>query len=311
VIVVRARAAGRVAWTIGRETYEQWRDHRTIRLGAGIAYYGLFALVPLLALALAVAGLVISRADVEAFLTERFSEWLGVEASDIGRALTDALDGTATLSGLGVLGAVSLFLAASVLVIAVQDAFNTIWERPVRPGLRRTVMRRLVALAVVAGAGAVVIVSFLLNAIAGLFTQLVPAAGALKSLEAVYGVATSWALGVGVIALLFRVLTDAPVPWPTALVGGAATAGVLALSVGLIGAYLQRYAASSLVGVTGSVLVVLLWIFLVGQVVLAGAEFTRVLTLRADAARSSASSAGGDGKSGAGPGEDAAADVDR
>jgi uncharacterized BrkB/YihY/UPF0761 family membrane protein len=63
--------------------------------------------------------------------------------------------------------------------------------------------------------------------------------------------------------------------------------------------------------VTGSVLVVLLWIFLVGQVVLAGAEFTRVLTLRADAARSSASSAGGDGKSGAGPGEDAAADVDR
>lgn len=311
MILVRARSVVRAAWTLGLETYEQWRDHRTIRLGAGIAYYGLFALVPLLALALAVAGLVISRADVEAFLTERLSEWLGIEATEISRALTDALDGSGTLAGLGVLGAISLFLAASVLVIVVQDAFNTIWERPVRPGFRRTVMRRLVALAVVAGAGAVVIVSFLLNAIAGLFTSLLPAAEAVESLEAVYGVATSWALGVGVIALLFRVLTDAPVPWSTALIGGAATAGALALSVGLIGAYLQRYAASSLVGVTGSVLLVLLWIFLVGQVVLAGAELTRVLTLRADADRSAVASAGGDGECGASPGDDAAVDVDR
>ena len=34
------------------------------------------------------------------------------------------------------------------------------------------------------------------------------------------------------------------------------------------------------VGATGSVLLVLLWIFFVGQIVLADAEFTRVLVLR-------------------------------
>jgi uncharacterized BrkB/YihY/UPF0761 family membrane protein len=101
------------------------------------------------------AGLVISRGDVQSYLTEQLSDWLGIDADDIARALTDALDGTGTLTGLGILGAVSLFLTASVLVVAVQDAFNTIWERPVKPGLRHTVMRRLVAFAVIAGAGAV------------------------------------------------------------------------------------------------------------------------------------------------------------
>jgi YihY family inner membrane protein len=312
VIVDRVRASVRAAWTLGFDTYEQWRDHRTVRLGAGIAYYGLFALVPLLALALAIAGLVISRGDVQSYLSEQLSDWLGIDADDIARALTDALEGTGTLTGLGILGAVSLFLTASVLVVAVQDAFDTIWGRPVRPGIRHTVMRRLVALAVIAGAGAVVVVSFVLNAVTGLVGRLIPGASNIESLEEVLGAAASWALGIGVVALLFRYLTDAHVPWPAALAGGAATAGALALSTVLIGAYLRRYAASSLVGVTGSVFLVLLWIFFVGQIVLVGAEFTRVLVLRGLGVDASPStSAGGDGEAGVGPGHDAAVDVDR
>jgi membrane protein len=172
-------------------------------------------------------------------------------------------------------------------------------------------MRRLVAFAVIAGAGAVVIASFVLNAVAGLIGRLIPEAAFVESLEELFGAATSWALGVGVVTLLFRVLTDADVPWRAALVGGAATAAVLALSTVLIGAYLQRYAASSLVGVTGSIFLVLLWIFFVGQIVLAGAEFTRVLVLRGMGVDgSSAASAGGDGEAGVGPGDDAPVDVD-
>lgn len=312
MIVDRVRASVRAVWALGFDTYEQWRDHRTIRLGAGIAYYGLFALVPLLALALAIAGLVVSRGDVQSYLAEQLSDWLGIDAENVARALTDVLDGTGTLAGLGVLGAASLFLTASVLVVAVQDAFNTIWERPVRSGLRQTVMRRLVAFAVIAGAGAVVIASFVLNSVAGLITRLMPDASFVAPLEELFGAATSWALGVGVVTLLFRYLTDAHVPWPSAVAGGAVTAGALALSTVLIGAYLRRYAASSLVGVTGSVFLVLLWIYFVGQIVLAGAEFTRVLVLRGIGANDwSAASAGGDGEAGAGPGDDATVDVGR
>jgi uncharacterized BrkB/YihY/UPF0761 family membrane protein len=62
VIVDRVRGAAGSAWTLGVDTYEHWRDHRTIRLGAGLAYYGLLALVPVFAVALVIAGLVISNA---------------------------------------------------------------------------------------------------------------------------------------------------------------------------------------------------------------------------------------------------------
>jgi membrane protein len=280
VIVDRVRGAAGGAWTLGVETYEHWRDHRTIRLGAGLAYYGVLALVPLVAVALVIAGLVISNADIQSFVAERLSEWLGVEADDVAQALADALEGAGTLSGLGLLGAASLLLTASVLVLAVQDAFNTIWERPVRPGLRHTVVRRLVSFAVVAGAGAVVVVSFALNAVAGVMSRIVPDATLVESLEELYGVATSWALGTVVIALLLRILPDSHVPWSSAIGGGAVTAAMLVVGSVLIGAYLQRVAVASLVGATGSVFIVLLWIFYVGQIVLVGAEFTRVLVLR-------------------------------
>jgi membrane protein len=283
VIVDRVRGAARGAWTLGVETYEHWRDHRTIRLGAGLAYYGLLALVPLFAVALVIAGLVISSADIQSFVAERLSEWLGVEADDVALALTDALDGAGTLSGLGLLGIASLLFTASVLVLAVQDAFNTIWERPVRSGLRHTVIRRLVSFLVVAGAGAVIVVAFVLNTVAGIVSRLVPDATLVDSLEQLYGVATSLVLATAVIGLLLRVLPDSHVPWASAMGGGAATASMLVVGSVVIGAYLQRVAATSLVGATGSVFIVLLWIFFVGQIVLIGAEFTRVLQLRRQA----------------------------
>jgi len=294
------------------DTYEAWRDHRTIRLGAGLAYYGLFAIVPILAVALSLAGLFISQSDVQSYLADQLSDLFGVDADQVAAVLAETLDDAGAVTGLGLVGAASLFLSASLLVVALQDAFNTIWERPVRSGIRHSVLRRLVAFVVVAGAGAVIVVSFAINAVTGLLGRLVPDIAILASLEELVGLAASWALAIGVIALLFRYLTDVRVPWPPALIGGIVTAAVLAIGTMLVGAYLRRYAASSLVGATGSVFLVLLWIYFVAQIVLVGAELTRVLARRRgdDRDLATATSAGADRQAGVGPREDATVDVD-
>jgi membrane protein len=315
VISDRVPGVVRDSWNLGLETYEQWRGHRTIRLGAGLAYYGLFAIVPLLAVALALAGLVISKADVQSYLADQLSTLFDVEADAVATALAELLDSVGALTGLGVIGTASLLLTASLLVVALQDAFNTIWERPVRSGFRHSVLRRLFAFIVVAGAGGVIIVSFALNAVTGLLDRLVPNVAVIASLQELVGLAISWALGIGVIALLFRYLPDTRVSWGPVLVGAACTAVMVAVGTVLVGAYLRRYAAASLVGVTGSVFLVLLWIYYEAQILLVGAEFTRVLSLRRrtdDVSRQPGrldASAGGDREAGVGPGEDAASDV--
>jgi membrane protein len=262
------------------ETYGEWRRHRTIRLGAGLAYYGLFAFVPLLAVSLSLAGLFFATEDVQSYLATRLADLIGGDAEVVSAALADLLDGFGSMLGLGLVGAASLLLTASLLVVALQDAFNTIWEQPVRSGLRNTVVRRLVAFAVVVGFGGVLVVSFSVNAVTGLIERVVPDAAVFDPLTELFGTAASWVILIGVIALLFRYLTDVRIPWRSVLPGAMVTALLVAIGTAAIGAYLRRYAATSLLGATGSVFLVLLWIYYEAQIVLVGAEFTRALARR-------------------------------
>src|SRR5918993_4314288 len=102
-------------YTLGIATYHEWRMHRTIRLGAGIAYYGLFALIPILALSLAVAGLVVSDADVQAYLDGRLEDVFGPEAAGFSSAIASVLGESETVAGLGIISVVTLVLAASLV----------------------------------------------------------------------------------------------------------------------------------------------------------------------------------------------------
>ncbi|MBV1892749.1 MAG: YihY/virulence factor BrkB family protein, partial [Ilumatobacteraceae bacterium] len=119
-------------------------------------------------------------------------------------------------------------------------------------------------------------------------------------LTELFGFATSWALGVLALTLLLRYLTVVRVPWPSAIIGGAITAAMVAIGAVAIGAYLRRFATTSLAGATGSIFLFLIWMYYEAQIVLAGAELTRAL----------ADSASPDQREpGASPGNDAAVNV--
>jgi membrane protein len=266
-------------YTLGAATYHEWRVHRTIRLGAGIAYYGLFALIPILALSLAVAGLVVSDEDVQAYLEERLEDVFGPEAAGFSAAIASVLGDSGTIAGLGLISVGALVLAASLVVLSLQDALNTIWELPVRSGFRQSFLRRLGAFAVILSAGLVLILGFVINAITAVIEQLVPDAAVLESVSALFGAAASWGLAVGVFVLLFRYLPDTRAPWPAALIGGATTTLLVAVGTSAIGFYLRHFGGSSVTGATGGAVLLLLWIYYEAQIILVGAEFTRVVSL--------------------------------
>ena len=65
--------------------------HRTIRLGAAVAYYALFALVPVLTVCLAVAGRVVSDGQVQEYLDDRLVEVFGPQAAGFSEAIASTL----------------------------------------------------------------------------------------------------------------------------------------------------------------------------------------------------------------------------
>lgn len=273
----RARDAGDVLV----ETYEAWRDDRCVRLGAGLAYYGLFAIVPLLTLAVAIAGLVFTTADVQSFIAEPLARLFGEDVEAMAARVADELTGGGLVAQFGLAGFVSLLVASSLVFVAFQDALNQIWHLPYRSGLRRSIRRRLLSFAVVVATGGVLILSLAAQAVVGALGGLLPVEGT------VLGVVTNVASGLLTVvvaavalALLLGMLPQADVDRRAALAAGTVTALVMAASVVVVGAYLRRFGTSSAQGAAGSVFVVLTAIYAQAQVVLVGAELTKVLTWR-------------------------------
>lgn len=270
------RTAAHTTIEILRDTYDHWRRSRTLRLGASVAYYTLFAFVPLLMLAAALLSLLGSDENVTAFLEEALA---GLGSSDpVGSAaeLRETLAQAQT--SWGIFGSIGVLVSASFLILALQDAINVIWDVPVQVGLRHSIHRRLVALGVALLTAVFFAVGFLAQSIVGAISAWLPEG--LEVFDPSRSIIVSlalWAIGVAAITLIFRVLPDAVVSWHTAVVGGTITALLVALGSSLIGLYVSNYAASSISGAIGSVLAFLLWVYLETQIVLGGAVLTKIL----------------------------------
>ena len=244
------------------------------------AYYGLFAIVPLLTLAILVAGLLFTRQEVASYVDDRLQDLLEVQSADVGARIAAELDAPGFGAGLGFVGLGSLLFAASLVFLALQDALNIIWDEPVRHGVRHTLGRRAFAFLIVLATGAVLVGSLAVQAVAGLLDALVPGRSILQDVVDVLGLVAEWWLAALVIAVLFRYLPNKRVEWRFVVPGGAITALFLAIGTWAIGVYLSRFAVSSLTGAAGAVLLLLVWIYYEAQILLAGAQLTKVLATR-------------------------------
>lgn len=252
-----------------------------MRLGAGLAYYALFTIVPFFALTAAFAERFFGSIDMASYLTDRL-EQVGIVNADLaGESIATELTRRSTTSTLGLIGVASLLFASSLVFLALVDAINTMWNVPVRSGLRNTVQRRLVSFLMVFTTGAALVATLVVSTVSGAVERLVPG-----TIEIVGPVATllGWlasasALAV-VLALLFRFIGPVRTPWVPTVGAAAATALLMVIGAQAISWYLTTFGGSSLGGAFGALLVLLSWVYYEAQILLAGVQLVKVLTVR-------------------------------
>lgn len=86
----------------------------------------------------------------------------------------------------------------------------------------------------------------------------------------------SFAIITLIFALIFKVVPDVEIGWGDVLVGAVATAVLFTAGKYLLGLYLGRASVTSPYGAAGSLVVILIWVYYSAQILLFGAEFTRV-----------------------------------
>ena len=274
-----------------RTTYENWRADRAIRLGAGLAYYAIFAAVPLLTTAIALAGMVFSESQIEAFLIDSLEVLLtdvSVEIRSLVDSAAGAINRTETIGTLGLVGFLTGIFAASLLFVALQDTFNVIWDIPVEHGIRQSIRRRALAFTIVLLAGVALIASLAIQAVALVVDEIFSGElEALDSFNELLVTATTWAVAVAALGFLLQLLTRDQLAWRHVFITSGITAVMLVVGTWATGIYFNNFGSATLSGVSGGVLVALAWFYYLAQILIAGAELLKTMDERSQQPRSS------------------------
>lgn len=243
---------------------------------AAISYHVLFSLVPFVALLVSVIDLVLPETT-----ERRVIDWLIGALSlpgDVGESVEDAVQRTAPPATIaGAIAIVGLLWAASGMMSSVRSAFRAIWASDAdRPYLRG----KLLDLALVLGAGILVVSAFGLTLIVQLVTEtsteiatrLGGGAEATSALGSLAQLAGSLALTFAAFLLLYRVVPPVA-PRLLDVVPGAIVAAVgFHLASAGFSIYLRNFADfDDVYGPLGAVLAFLVLVYLIAIVLLLGA----------------------------------------
>jgi membrane protein len=269
-------------WSLLSGTFSNWYEDRAQRMGAALAYYTIFALTPGLVILMALAGLLLGP-GAESQIIEQIRELIGEQgAVAIEATIRSARKETLSATGTA-LALIPLVFGLWGVFGELQDGLNTIWGVTPKPGRRvRDILReRFLSFTMVVGIGFLLLVSLVLSAwlaaVSNYVGRLLPAPA--EVLEAVNFV-ISFAVITGSFALIFKLLPDVKMAWGNVWLGAAVTSLFFTIGKLLIGLYLGKSAVASAYGAAGSLVVIVVWVYYSAQILLFGAEFTKVWARR-------------------------------
>jgi inner membrane protein YhjD len=255
---------------IAVEVLDGWRRHLTGRNAAVLTYYGFLSIFPLFLVATTVLGIVLRNNES---LRERILDTavaqIPVIGPEIERNAGELSGGPAQLViGLGI-----ALWASTKAFVAVQHAFDDAWEVHVddRDGLPVKRGKALLGVFIIGGA---LIASVALSSIASLAD--------LHVTNRILLLVGTLAINVGVLALMYRLMTTASPSWRTVL-PGAVLAGIAFTALQVLGTWIVELFlrnSSDTSAVFASVFALFAWLNLHATSSLVGAELNAALDRR-------------------------------
>ena len=255
-----------------RTAQEMSADDAT-HMAAGVAYYALFSLFPLLIGVMAIISIFVGLEDVEDQFTEFASGYLpGSEELIQGN-----LETVRRLRGaLGILALLGLFWSGSAIFGAISRVVNRAWDvhkdRPLYVGKPRQMAMAL-------GVG----VLFLLSLSTSIFVRV---AGRLAELDfpgvelllsAVILVViqgSSFVLMLGVFGLVYKFMPNTTTYWRYIWLGALTATVLFEAAKNLFIFYLNRYANLDNFGTFAPIIVFMLWTYVSSIILILGAELS-------------------------------------
>jgi membrane protein len=274
----------REAWQIARLSMSAWMQDKAPSMGAALAYYALFSLIPLLMMVIALAGLFFgydaARSEIVAELGGLMGQQSAQMLEELLRSAADNEEGIAAT----VVSFVMLAIGATSVLAELRYALDKIFKVPAAKqpkGLWGFIRTRFLSLGMVLGVGFLLLISLVVSAaLAALSRWWTPYFGdwavVLRALNFLF----DFVVITAIIAMIYKLMPSVRIRWHETWIGAIVTALLLAAGKYVIGLYIGRSDVASDFGVAASLVVIVIWIYYSTQIFLLGAEFTSVFAQR-------------------------------
>ena len=261
-------------------------SHEPLPVAAALSYYALLSMAPLLLIVVGFAGLVFGNDVVERQVLVQLERLVGDEGASVASTVFENASNDADGPSF-VLGAALTILGATTVFAYLQMALNRVWDVESAPGnaVLAFLWHRLFSFALIVSIGFLLIVSLVASAVLAGLQELLDAWAGTVLIWRILNQAVSFALAIGLVALILKYLPDARIAWRNVWLGALVTSLLLGAGKWLIGLYIGRAGVGSAFGAAGSVVVFMIWTYYASLLFLFGAEVTRAVTeLRHDRA---------------------------
>jgi len=269
--------------TLLRKSAAAWNTDDASSMGAALAFYTLFSIAPLLVMIIAVASLILGPDAAQEHILGQLRALTGAAGAQAVAELLKIANSPAQNALTALVGTVVLLLGATSVFTELYGNLNRIWRSPSAPkasGILHLLRTRILSFGMILGIQFLLIVSLVVSA-------ALAAAGAWWGARftgwSLVGQVVNFSLSLAIytvaFAMIYKYVPRAHITWHDVWIGAIVTAVLFEtgkLVIGLVG----MTSITSVFGATGSLVVLLIWVYYSAQVFLLGAEFTRVYAYR-------------------------------
>lgn len=256
---------------------KEFFGHNPARMGAALSYFALFSFVPMIFFFEQLAELIYGQ---EVVLKVVYSEAQGIADQNLAELLIESVSNVSILFEkswfMTIISVLVLLFSSTSLFNAFRKSLHDLWDlKTVQKAVFKTIVSRLSSLFMVVALGIVLVAFFAVDSIAYKIMEAIFESHG-SPITRVIEESIVFLFNILFFMVFFIVLTLAIIPKKTLVYGGVFTGIVFHVSNHILAFFFDFSSFTKLYGLLGSIMLLMLWVFILSQVVLFGAKVMSV-----------------------------------
>ncbi len=273
----------KIIWQLTKQTGKEWGDHKPLFVGAGISFYIILSLGPILTLLVLLVGSFMGKANTIQQVVSQMQNIVGDKPAQVIQQIVEKASNSST-NFMTILTSIPLlFFGSTMIFYQIRNALNTIWDIDTekQKGIMKKVKKYGFSFMMLSIVGLLFLALVLKNPIMqNVQSRLNDIISILPVLINIADYVISFLLLTVLFAMIYRILPEVDINWSDVWIGAFVTAFLFLIVQVLVAFNVKNSQIESAFGSIGTFTILYLWIFYSSLIFLFGAEFTKIYAKR-------------------------------